>query len=405
MVKKKSILIIGAGLEQAIAIKKAKTLGLHIIACDGNPDAVGLKEADIGLTVDIQDENELFMIAKEYSVDGIFCHAVEIPQVIARVARRLKLPGLDPEVAERATNKTKRISHLINCGIPCAKFDVVHEKGELIEKGTKIGFPLVLKPIDNAGSRGVRIVKGKADLYDAYETAIGYSKTKEVLIEEVLSGPEISTESVVYKGKIYTFAFADRNYSRNKEFYPFFMEDGINFPSKLSKDEQDEIYRLVENTVKCLGIDFGAAKGDIIIDKGQPKIIEMAARTSGGWFGAGSIPIATGKDMLKPLLQMAVGDEPDLDALKPTRMLGCAQRYIIPTLGGIVDKITGIEDALASPGVAMHTLFLPKIGTRIRKATNHAERYGQIICTGDTREQAMERCEAAIAKIKIHLRD
>jgi len=401
----KKILIVGAGIEQVLAIRRAKELGLHVVACDGNPAAPGLSEADIGLNADITNEDELFKIAQEHGVDGIFCHAVEIPQIISRVARRLRLPGLDPEVAERATNKATRISYLTEHGIPCARFEIVHEQGELAENCIRLGFPLVLKPIDNAGSRGVRIVSGEAELHAAYETALKYSKTEEVLLEEVLTGPEISTESVVYGGEVNTFAFADRNYSRNKFFYPYFMEDGINFPSTLSVEIQDSIYRLVENTIKCLGIDFGAAKGDVIIDKGRPKIIEMAARTSGGWFGAGSIPIATGSDMLKPLIQMAVGDVPDLGALEPTRMLGCAQRYIIPTAEGIVDKITGIEDALESPGVAMHALFLPKSGTRIRRATNHAERYGQIICTGDTREQAMERCETAIAKIQIHLRD
>lgn len=401
----KAILIVGAGIEQVLAIRRAKELGFYVIACDGNSVAPGLSEADIGLNVDITNEDEIFKIAQKHRVKGMFCHAIEIPQIISRVAKRLNLPGLNPEAAERATNKVSRISHLAKYNIPCAKFEIVYEKGELLKKGNGIGFPLVLKPIDNAGSRGVRMVASEADLHSAYETARKYSKKEEVLLEEFLSGPEISTESVVYGGEIYTFAFADRNYSRNSFFYPYFVEDGINFPSILSAEIQDVVIQLVENTINCLGIDFGAAKGDIIIDKGQPKIIEMAARTSGGWFGAGSIPIATGSDMLTPLIQMAVGDEPELGALKPKRRLGCAQRYIIPTEEGIVDKITGIEDALSTPGVAMQALFLPKSGTKIKKATNHAERYGQIICIGDTRQQAIDRCEAAISKIQIHLKD
>jgi biotin carboxylase len=397
----KSILIVGAGIEQVLAIRQAKDLGLRVIACDGNPSAPGLQEGDIGRAVDIRDEKVLAALAEEFNVDGIFCHAVEIPHIIARVAKKLNLPGLDPEIAVRATKKIMRISHLTKCNIPCARFETSKNETELNEKAERIGFPLVVKPVDSAGSRGVRIVESGNELHDAYQTAMKYSGEKEVLLEELLAGPQVSTESLAYKGKVYTFAFADRNYSHF--YYPYFVENGINFPSVLPQKLQESICNLVEKTILCLGIDFGAAKGDIIVDKGQPKIIEMAARTSGGWFGAGSIPIATGINMLKPLIQMAVRDAPDLLSLSPTRMLGCAQRYIIPTEYGIYAGMTGVEEALRMPGVSMYTFFPPPAGTRIRKATNHAERYGQLICTGRTREEAIERCETAVAKIKIHL--
>jgi biotin carboxylase len=397
----KSILIVGAGIEQVLAIRQAKDLGLRVIACDGNPSAPGLQEGDIGRAADIKDEKLLAALAEEFNVDGIFCHAVEIPHIIARVAKKMNLPGLDPEIALRATNKVMRINRLTKCNIPCARFETSKNETKLNEKAERIGFPLVVKPVDSAGSRGVRIVESGDDLQDAYQTAMNYSGAKEVLLEELLAGPQVSTESLIYKGKVYTFAFADRNYSQS--YYPYFVENGINFPSVLPQNLQESICNLVEKTIICLGIDFGAAKGDIIVDKGQPKIIEMAARTSGGWFGAGSIPIATGINMLKPLIQMAVRDEPDLLSLSPTRMLGCAQRYIIPTEDGIYAGITGIEEALQIPGVSMSTFFPPHAGARIRKATNHAERYGQLICTGRTREEAIERCETAVAKIKIHL--
>lgn len=400
---RKRILLVGAGAEQLLAIQQAKDLGMYVVACDGNPSAPGLQLADEGLVVDIRSQDELCRVATTFNVNGIFCHAVEIPQVIARVAEKLNLPGLSPAVAERATNKYQRIRRLTECGIPCARFEVAGSAAELPAKAEKIGFPLVLKPVDNAGSRGVRIVGHADDLIQAYETALTFSNSTEVLLEEVLCGPEISTESVVYNGVIHTFALADRNYAKSSFFYPFFIEDGINFPSVLPAHLQSAIYSLVEKTIHCLGIDFGAAKGDIIIDKGEPKIIEMAARTSGGWFGAGSIPIATGSNMLKPLLQMAVGEKPDLDALRPSRNLGCAQRYIIPGEEGIVTKITGVEEAVRMPGVAMFSMFLPQIGSEISKAQNHAERFGHIICTAPSRELAVAECEAAIAKIKIHL--
>jgi biotin carboxylase len=404
MKKNKKILIVGAGLEQILAIREATKLGLKVAACDGNPSAPGFKEAEESHVLDIRNPEKLASLARRLQVDGIFCHAVEIPDVISHVAAELGLPGLNPSAAETATNKILRIRKLKEHEIPCAAFETVLSPAELFQKAERLGFPLVLKPVDSAGARGVRVVRSAVELEGAYQEAISYAHTKEILLEEVLSGPEISTESVVYNGEIKTFAFADRNYARSSFFFPYFIEDGINFPSELPDEIQTAVRQLVEKTINALGIDFGAAKGDIIFDRGVPKVIEMAARTSGGWFGAGSILIATGSNMLKPLIQMAVGDEPDLGALSSSRRLGCAQRYVIPREEGVVESVTGVEDAVSSPGVKLYNMFLPPLGARIRKATNHAERYGHIICTGRTREEAMELCETAISKIRINVR-
>ena len=77
---------------------------------------------------------------------------------------------------------------------------------------------------------------------------------KEVLLEEVLSGQEISTESIIYNGEITTFAFADRNYNKKEIFAPYFIEDGINFPSNLSDELKQKVLDLVEKTIRCLEI-------------------------------------------------------------------------------------------------------------------------------------------------------
>lgn len=402
--KMKTILLLGAGLEQSLAIREAKRLNYHVIACDQDTNAPGFKFSDVYKVLDITNLDSVFEVAEMYNVDGIFSHAVEIPHIVAEAARKLNLPGLHPKIAWRATNKIDRITHLSENGIPCAAFEIVENKGELEKKAAKINYPFVLKPIDTAGSRGVQLVKHNDNLQKAYKEAINYSKESRVLLEEVLQGPEVSTESVIYMGNVYTFAFADRNYVNAEKFRPFFIEDGINFPTKLPSKLQLDIHRLVEETIKVLGIDFGAAKGDVIIDDGVPKIIEMASRTSGGWFGAGSISAATGANMLKPLLQMSVGDIPDLEAIKPTHEFGCAQRYIIPTQKGVVASINGVEEASKSAGVIISEFFLPKVGETIRPATNHADRFGQIICTANTRNAAIELCETAISKIEIKIK-
>lgn len=397
----KTILLLGAGQEQCIAIEEARALGYRVVAADGSAAAPGLKLADVGVQVDIRDVAGLTELGRAQQISGLFCHAVEIPDVVAEVAQALGLPGLTPETARRCTHKNTRIAALKAAGIPVADFEVAHDRDELAAIAPGFGFPLVLKPVDNAGSRGVQLVKGVDELLAAYDEAMLYSRSPMVLIEQHLRGPQISTESVVYDGQVHTFAFADRNYA-NEDFYtPYFIEDGINFPTVLPEEVQAAVRDLVNRTIAALGINMGAAKGDIIVHEGVPYIIEMASRTSGGWFGAGSIPKATGVNPLKPLLQMCMSEQPDLYALKPTRNLGCAQRYWIPMRSSVFHTASGFEAVQQMPGVEMFNAFFPAAGTRLEKAHHHAQRHAQVICTADTREEAIRRADAAIAAIRV----
>lgn len=394
-----TILLLGAGQEQCIAIDEARSQGWRTVAVDGNAQAPGLALADAGHVADIRDVAALIGIGRTEQVQGVFCHAVEIPEVVAEVARALGLPGLAPATAHRCTHKATRIAALRAAGIPVADFAAVDNRQALVETARRFGFPLVLKPVDNAGSRGVQVVHDEAALRIAYDEAMQHSRSAEVLIERVLQGPQISTESVVWQGRVHTFAFADRHYAEPAFWAPYFIEDGIDFPSTLPAAQQQAVCDLVERTVAALGIDFGAAKGDILIHDGVPHIIEMACRTSGGWFGAGSIPAATGVNALRPLMQMALGLTPDLDALTPTRQLGCAQRYWIPRGPGIFHHAGGFDAVARMPGVQRFNHFFPAPGTRLDKAQHHAQRHAQVICTAPTREAAIARAEAAIAAI------
>ena len=396
----KTILILGAGIEQTIAIKLAKEMGLKVIAVDGNPNAPGLKIADVGINADIKDVEAMIEIGKKYKVDGVMTHAVEIPQVVAKVAKALNLPGLDPDVAERATNKLKRIKCLTKHGVPCPRFETAKTVEEAKRKAEKIGFPCVFKPIDNAGARGVIKVINKDEVGGAFNHTLNYTQKNVILIEEYLEGKELSTESIIYNGKIYTIAFADRNYDK-KRFEPFFIEDGGEMPTSLSKDELEKVTQTVDTAIRALGIDWGVAKGDVIINKGDVKIIEMAARTSGGRFCSVKVPLSTGINMLRPLILMAVGLTPDLNDLKPKFSRGVAERFIFPKPGKIIE-IKGIDEAKRIEGIyKIHLNDDIKVGGKIERVTDHTMRKGYVIALGETREQAVRRAEKAVKMIKI----
>lgn len=399
----KTVLILGAGIEQTIAIKLAKEMGLKVIAVDGKSAALGLKIADIGINADIKDVESMVKVGKKYKIDGVMAHAVEIPQVVAKVAKALNLPGLEPEVAERATNKLERIKCLTEHGVPCPKFETAKTIEEARENAKKIDFPCVFKPIDNAGARGISLVRSKDEIERAYKEANSFSKFNLVLIEEYLEGRELSTEAFVIGDEIYHTSFDDRNYKKKEKYFPYFVEDGGDLPTELSEQEINKVKMVIEKAIKALGINFGAAKGDIVIDKKGSKILEMAARTSGGFFCSVQTPIHNGIQILKPLISISVGNKIDRNDLRPKYNRPSIERYII-SKPGIIKSIAGFEEAAKVPGILFLKLLEPyKRNSLIPKTVGNITKIGVIIGTGETKEIAIKHTERAVSMVKVKI--
>lgn len=401
--KMKTIMFLGAGAEQEIAIQIAKNMGLNVIAVDENTTAPGLKIADIGINADIKDVNKLIEIGRKYKIDGVMAHAVEIPVVVSKVAKALNLPSIEPEVADRATNKLKRIQCFKKNNVPAPRFFSVSSVEEAKIATESLGFPVVFKPIDNSGARGVVKISSIADIEKYYDYSLSFSKQKTILVEECLKGFELSTESVIYKGKIYTPCIADRNYINKALYAPFFIEDGGELPTRLSKEKLDELLCVVEKAIRALGITWGVAKGDILIDDEGPKVIEMAARTGGGRFCSLKVPLSNGVNILNPLIEMAVNIEPNLDSFFPKFEKGVAERFIFPKPGKIV-SISGIYEAKKIEGIYEVTIDdTIKVGNIIPDVKNHTDRHGYVIAVGKNREHAIEIAEKAMKQIKIEV--
>jgi biotin carboxylase len=400
----KKLLLLGAGFEQKIVIDHAHNLGIHVIAVDGDPNAQGLKIADTSIVGNIKNVDELCAIAKKYSVNGVMTHAVEIPHIVSRVSERMNLPGLPSEIADRATNKLSRIKCFKDKKIPSPAFEFASSKDEAYQKAKTMKFPIVIKPIDNAGSRGVSKIEKIENIHRGYDDAILFSKEKTVLLEEFLVGPEISTESIIFNGKIITTGFADRNYSTKERFKPYMIENGHTIPSILPSDTQRKIIQVAEDAIRAIGINFGVAKGDLILDNNEPKVLEMAARTSGGRFASDMVPLSSGVDIIPALIQMSLGLDVNVEFLRIKYKKAAAQRFFFPPPGKIIN-IKNIDRAKSIPGV--YEIFLRtdvKIGGIIKPITNHSDRVGYVITSGNTRDQAVNISEEVVNMVDIEVR-
>ena len=232
----KTLLIVSGGIEAADAARRAKEMGLFVVVSDRDPDAPGFAFADSRLIADVYGPDETASAAERYSrkvrrIDGVICVAADAPLTVATVLQRLGLPGLSLESARLASDKLAMKECFARAGVPVPWFSAVETRQALARMAIARGRDLVIKPVDSRGSRGVQRVADVKDLDAAFALAQSHSPTGRVMVEQYLSRPQVSTESVVVDGDCFTPGFSDRNYEFLERYAPFFVENGGDFPA------------------------------------------------------------------------------------------------------------------------------------------------------------------------------
>ncbi len=412
--KSKTVIILGADYPQIPAIERAHKLGFKVICADQNPEAPGLSISDYPLPgISTHDPDEIIKAVKKLqqrnvNPDGVLTMAVEASFSAARVCRQFGLPSASVEVVDRATDKIERLKAWKAAGVPCPEFGFASNVEEAVAVAHDIGFPVVLKPTHKAGARGVVRCNCGGDVRDTFSYVISHSHTS-VLIEEFLEGTEHSSESLVVAGCIYTTGFSDRNYDTKYKYPPYFLENGDTIPTALPENVYNRTLEEIENAIRALGIDFGPAKGDILVTReGKPYMLEMAARLSGDYFCSFTAPLSNGTDIISAALQQCTGSPVDKGLLTPKYNKAVALRYFWPEpLPGKVISISGVEECRALPGVEFVTwepYWIRKsldVGTVIEKPTCHGERVGCVLTVAENLKKTVELAEKVVSKIKI----
>ncbi|HEV2652701.1 MAG TPA: ATP-grasp domain-containing protein [Rhizomicrobium sp.] len=400
----KTILIISGGIEAADAAKRAKELGYTVVVSDINPEAPGFQFADSCLIADVYGADETAAAADRYNrkirkIDGVICVAADAPLTVATVTRRLGLPGISVETAKLATDKLAMKQRFAECGVPVPWFSEVATPQALQRIAVERGRDLVIKPVDSRGSRGVQRVAQVADLTKAFFFARSHSPNDRVMVEQYLEGPQVSTESVIVNGECFTPGFSDRNYEYLDRYAPFFIENGGDLPSHLSPEIQAKVKDVVAKAAAALGVVNGTVKGDIVVHNGEPHVIELAARLSGGFFCTREIPLNTGVDFIAAAIKLALGEEVTAAELQPTHETPVIQRYAFPDAGKVV-SISGEEEARQVSGVT-EIIVTAKPGDVIPAAGDKRPSAAMVLTTGASREAAVAAANDALSRLKI----
>jgi len=307
----KKLVIIGANDFQNQLILKAKEMGYetHVFAWEaGDP---GERTADYFYPVSIIEKREILNICRGINPDGVVSVASDLAvPTVNYVASGLGLTCNSAASSELGTNKFKMRKALCEKGCCCPKFTVANLAG--LANGIDLAgfaFPLIVKPTDRSGSRGVTRVDAAADIPEAVECAVSHSFEKRAMIEEFMSGEEFSVECMSWNGA-HSFLALTKKYTTGA---PGFVESGHLQPAKVDAALLDKIRPVVFDALDALKMQNGASHAEIMVTPDTNKtvkIVEVGLRMGGDCIGSDLIRLSRGIDFLGLVIDVAVGRPP-----------------------------------------------------------------------------------------------
>ena len=395
--QQKRLLVLAAGILQVPVIKKAKGMGIYVIAADGDPNAVGLKYADKAIVVNITSEEEVLKVAREEHIDGVIHPCSEVSMnVMGRLNDELGLSGITREQAIRATNKHLMREAFEKGNAPSPKSFLTENVDDAwMYLQNDVSTDGILKPSRNSGSRGIAKVSRdmeKTDFVKAYDIALNESRDKSVLIEQFIEGPEFSIEIIVWNGKVNVLTVTDKKTTGA----PHFVELGHNQPSCFSATEVETLKAAAVAGVKALGVNNCACHAEAKLMEGKAYLMEIGARLGGDFISTELTHLSTGIDMVAAAINAALGVEPDLKPKEEPK--GVCIRYFCPNPGKLV-SISNTE-ILKDPRVYLWEIY-HKVGDVIPEVTSSLCRSGHVIVTEETPQKAIGLAENIIHNVKM----
>ncbi|MCL1993137.1 MAG: ATP-grasp domain-containing protein [Spirochaetes bacterium] len=399
---KEKLIILGAGVMQGPVISIAKELGFFAIALDVDPAAPSVGMADQFEQIDLKDKEEIEAFAaktqREGGLCGIMTAGTDFSASVAWVSERLGLPGIPYQAALNASDKSIMRGCFEAAGLPSPRYAEINAADKSIPFADA-DFPLVIKPVDNMGSRGCRRLDNMDEFEAAAAAALGFSRSGRAIVEDFMEGPEFSVDAIVYRGDITICGLADRHIF----FPPYFIEMGHTMPTTAELPQREAILQTFCAGIRSLGLagkdSVGAAKGDIKLTPKGPMIGEIAARLSGGYMSGWTYPYSSGVRPIQSAILIAAGRKPEDFA--PRKEWTCAERAFI-SIPGTVKALVGHASLNERP-LVKDVFLRVGAGNKVTFPENNVTKCGNVLAAASTRKEAVKAAEDAVRSVLIRL--
>lgn len=304
----KKLAIIGASYLQEPLVEKAKAMGIETHVFAWQCGDVGEYSADFFYPISIVEKDEILEKCREIRIDGICSISSDLAAITVNyVANHMGLIGNSPECALVSTNKHEMRLCFERHGDPSPKSILVKSVQDL--EGVPLRYPVIVKPTDRSGSRGITKLESAHGLEEAIERAKEQGFENAALVEEFAEGQEYSVECISWQGK-HTMLAITKKYTTGA---PHFVETGHLEPAPLDENMYRAVERTVYHALGSLGIAYGASHSELKISpEGVIRLIEIGGRMGGDFIGSDLVRLSTGFDFVKAVIQTALGIKPQV---------------------------------------------------------------------------------------------
>lgn len=328
--RNKKVMLLGGNYFQMTATKAAKELGYHVISVDYLPDNPAHKYADEYHNVSTTDKDAVLELARKLNIDGIVSYASDVSApTAAYVAEKIGLPTNPYKSVMILTQKDLFRKFMEENGFRVPHGKSFCDKQEAYKFFKKLSLPVMIKPTDASGSKGVTKVIADSQFNEAFDMALSYSLSGHVIIEQFIEkvGYQIDGDGFVLDGKIRFFGVMDQH--KDIECAPY-VPIGLSCPSVQKKNIQEKARQEIQRIFDLLDMKFGAFNFEYIVDANENVyIIEIGPR-NGGNFITDTLKLATGVDLASYTIRAALGDScEDLTDLNDP---SCMSSYILHSL-------------------------------------------------------------------------
>lgn len=393
------IMILAGGHDQAAFIEelRKKISSLYIIVVDMNPNVLAAKIADKFLPISTMDIEAVRTAAINEKVDYIMTACGDQPVLTMGIlSEELGLPCyLTKQQVLNLTNKKNMKRMMVENGIPTAKYKSFSSKDIINDDGLE--YPLIVKPADSNGSKGVRKIYSKKELIQNIDDAFKYSLTDTIILEEFNEGEEISCDFYILDGKAYEIQKVQSNKFKANENVTAIIYQSIVPAPFLTELARQQLNEIAQKIVKPFGLSNTPLHLQAIVNGDKVRVLEFSARIGGGAKYL-TIQNSTGFNMLHACMLSMLGEKPEVPIIKHSNK--CYSRCHFYTIGGVFKSIEGL-DALLKDSTIDEFIPTKPFGVPCNPPSSSGDRIGSIWITADNYTELREKILKAIHTIKI----
>lgn len=382
----RNFMVLGANTLQIPLIQQVKRSGYNVVVVSPQKDEPGFKYADYSVYIDVSDKENVLKYAEKFQIVGVITDQTDIPvRTAAYVSERMGLPGISYETACLFTDKYLMREKCKELGIPTLQYKKVDNLLDALEFYETLKTDVILKPVDNQGSKGISKVTSKEELEEKFREAIGYSSTKSVLIEQFVTGSEFVVEGIALNYEFNNLICGDTYYFNIPD---VFSATRRVFPSTANEELVNRVKNLNEKIIKGFGLKQGITHSEFIIDGNEIYLIETAARGGGVFISSDLISLSTGLNTEEFLVEISTGTIKELPPLKNKGRVCCYVAFFLPV--GEIISIKGVVEVKSLPYTHRHSLDNLDVGIQTKPYKDKTARTF-IIISADNHDLLNER--------------